>query len=214
MHTARSSLFLAVAAAWSFVGSSPSASAQATLDDQLSSSDQARLARGELLTRRTAERRGPFNLIGGTSWQVITAAPDLVWRALHDLDQFDEMLPGASEARETFRRGADRGVWVRHGRGALEASYHLRLNYIEASHVVMFQLDDRHPSALRAGWGFIKVQPYTRGRTLVSFGILADVGEGLIAGAMRPKVHGWMLRVPRTMKQYLEGEGRERYAER
>ncbi len=201
---------MAVAAAFTV----PRASAQATLDDRLTEADHARLARGELVTRRASERRGPFNLIGGTSWQVIEASPDTVWRALQDLDEFDEMLPGASAARETFHRGADRGVWVRHGRGALQASYHLRLSYIDASRVVMFQLDDRHPSALRAGWGFIKVQPYPRGRTLVSFGILADVGEGLIAGAVRPKVHTWMLRVPRTMKHYLEGEGRERYAER
>jgi carbon monoxide dehydrogenase subunit G len=214
MQSARSSLFLAVAAAWSIGSPISQASAQATLDDHLSSEDHAKLARGELVTRRTSERRGPFNLIGGTSWQVIAAAPSTVWRALHDLDEFDEMLPGASRARQTFNRGTDRGVRVQHGNGAIDVSYHLRLNYIEASHVVMFRLDDRHPSAFRAGWGFIKVQSYSRGRTLVSFGILADVGDGIIAGALRPKVHRWMLRVPRTMKQYLEGEGRERYAGR
>jgi hypothetical protein len=188
--------------------------AHAQLDDELTHGDRDRLTRGELIVRQTAERRGPLLLIGGTSFQVVDVAPELAWRALHDAGRFGEMLPGASESRQTFHRGNDRGVFVRHGRGAITAAYRLRLNYIEPSRVVMFQVDDSAPGALRAGWGFLRVQRFGSNQTLLSFGVLADVGDGMLAGALRPRVHDWMLRVPQTMKRFLEGDGQELYDER
>jgi len=41
--------------------------------------------------------------------------------------------------------------------------------------------------------------------------MMADVGTGIVSGALRPTLHEWMLKVPWTMKQYLEGSGRTRY---
>ncbi len=193
------------------VAAVPARPARAQLDDRLTERDRARLGRGELITRQTAERRGPLHLIGGTSFQVVDVPPELAWRALHDAGRFGEMLPGASESRQTFHRGNDRGVFVRHGEGAVSAEYRLRLNYIEPSRVMMFQVDERSPGALRAGWGFLKVQPWSANRTLLSFGVLADVGDGMLAGALRPRVHSWMLRVPQTMKRFLENDGVELY---
>jgi hypothetical protein len=38
----------------------------------------------------------------------------------------------------------------------------------------------------------------------VSLAILADVGEGLIAGLVRKNVHEWMLRVPEQLKKFVE----------
>src|SRR5690606_22351034 len=137
--------------------------------------------------------------------------PAAVWRALHDTAHLGDMLPGLTHSRQTFHRGDSRGVHVRHGQGAVTAEYGLRLNYIEASRVLMFQVDDDQQSALRAGWGFMKVQPWGEGKPLLSFGILADVGTGMLSGALRPKIHEWMLRVPRTIMRYVEGEGRSRY---
>lgn len=198
--------YRALIAGVALLGFAAIASAQ-QLDDRLTERDRARLARGELIIRRTAQRRGALQLIGGTSFQVVNVSPELAWRALHDAARFGKMLPGASESRQTFHRGNDRGIVVKHGDGAVTASYRLRLNYIEPSRVLMFQVDDRSPGALRAGWGFLRIQRWTSTRTLVSFGVLADVGNGMLAGALRPRVHDWMLRVPRTMKRFLENDG-------
>ncbi len=206
MPPIRRSIHKALIAGVALLGCAAIASAQ-TLDDRLTDGDRARLTRGELITRQTSQRRGPLQLIGGTSFQVVDVSPDLAWRALHDARRFGAMLPGASESRQTFHRGNDRGVAVTHGSGAMTAAYTLRLNYIEASRVIMFQVDDRNPGALRAGWGFLKVQRWQSNRTLVSFGVLADVGDGMLAGALRPRVHSWMLRVPQTMKRFLEDDG-------
>ncbi|MBC7171585.1 MAG: SRPBCC family protein [Polyangiaceae bacterium] len=211
MFLFRRSTYVAVAALAALLGCAALGSAQS--DDGLSERDRGRLARGELIVRETSQRRGPLTLIGGTSFQVINASPDLVWRALHDAARFGEMLPGATRSQQTFRRGNDRGLAVQHGTGALSASYELKLNYVEPTRVVMFQVDDQNPGALRAGWGFLKVRPWAGGdKTLVTFGILADVGDGMLAGALRPRVHEWMLRVPQTMKRFLERHGNAIYA--
>jgi hypothetical protein len=56
------------------------------------------------------------------------------------------------------------------------------------------------------------VRPFQNGRAILTFGILADVGTGLLAGVARPQIHEWMLRVPEIIKGYVEGSGRSRYA--
>lgn len=185
--------------------------ANAQLDQRLSNADRDRLGQGRLIVRSTTERRGPLHLIGGTSFQVVDQPPAVVWRALHDAGNLGAMLPGLTTSRQTSHQGTRRGVHVRHGQGAVSAEYGLRLNYIEASRVLMFEVDSSRESALRAGWGFMKVQSWGEGKTLLSFGILADVGTGMLSGALRPKIHEWMLQVPSTIKRYLEGEGRSRY---
>src|SRR5688500_7536660 len=51
---------------------------------ELSSEELSKLERGELVVRATSERRGELRLIGGTSFQVVSAPPEVVWQALLD----------------------------------------------------------------------------------------------------------------------------------
>jgi hypothetical protein len=47
----------------------------------------------------------------------------------------------------------------------------------------------------------------------MAFGVLADVGHGLLAAVGRSALQKWMLRVPSTVKRFLERGGRDLYAE-
>jgi hypothetical protein len=67
-----------------------------------------------------------------------------------------------------------------------------------------FRLDRSRPSSIRDAFGELRVTPYPQGRSVVSLAILADVGEGLVAGLVRSNVHEWMLRVPAQLKKYVE----------
>src|ERR1044071_6315105 len=52
-----------------------------------------RLDAGQLVFRRMVKNQGRLRLMGGSSWQVIDARPDVVWRALLDTPRYRRMMP-------------------------------------------------------------------------------------------------------------------------
>jgi hypothetical protein len=123
------------------------------------------------------------------------------------------MMPEVLEARLVGGDGNQRKVFMRQGaRGVLEASYYLKVNIHEDRRDITFAVDEQMPHAmLKAAWGFYTVRPYRDGKTLLAYGVMADIGEGLLAGVVRNNVHEWMLRTPWLVKRFLEGSGRRLY---
>lgn len=185
---------------------------QASNSRELSSEERARLDRGGLVERRLSERRGSLELIGGTSYQVIDTKPEVVWRALLDTGRYPRMMPQVLEARVVRAGRAERTVFVRQGAGPVAKSYYLRVNVNEAQKDITFTIDDKRPHDLKAAWGFYTVRPYGDGsRTLLAYGVMADVGSGVMLALVRSQVHEWMLKVPWTVKRFVEGSGKKLY---
>lgn len=171
-----------------------------------------RLQAGELVFRKQESRRGDLELVGGSSWQVIDAPPEAVFRALLDTRRYHKMMPQVIEARLVKSSAEQRTVFMRQGtKGLLERSYYLRVNVDEAKHDITFVVDDQRPRDLRAAWGFYTVRPFDDGRTLLAYGILADFGDGLLESLMREEVQDWMLKTPFMVKRFLEGSGKKLY---
>ncbi len=175
----------------------------------------SRLEHGRLVARPVSRRRGSLRLIGGSSWQVVNQPVDVTWRALCDARSYRRMLPGADHAEVVAHSSGQRVVRVSHAAGFVHASYHLRMTYDQARRDIAFQLDDQRPNDLRAAWGFISVGPFQddSDKTLVSYGVMADVGGGVLGGILRGQIHEWMLRVPTTIREYLRGPAHNRYLE-
>jgi|GEM_PF-625287 len=176
-----------------------------------SSAERSTLERGGLVVRRKTERRGNQVLLGGTSWQVVGLPPEAVWRAVLDTPRYTKMLPSCSVARTVQARGDRRTIFLTHQSGPMSASYYLSTRAHYESRDLTFALDARRPHSVRAAWGFFTVRPYGNGKSLLSYGVMADFGDGLLGGIVRPRLHEWSLRVPQTMKWYVEGRGRARY---
>jgi hypothetical protein len=172
-----------------------------------------RLDAGKLVSRPTTRVQGELRLMGGSSWQVIDAAPESVWRALLDTPRYHRMMPQVLEARLVRARENQRTVFLRQGaEGLLEAKYYLRVNVHEERRDITFAVDDKMPhDGLRAAWGFYTVRPYREGKTLLAYGVMADIGGGMVAGLMRRNVHDWMLRTPWMVKRFVEGSGKRLY---
>jgi hypothetical protein len=151
--------------------------------------------------------------MGGSSWQVIDAPPDVVWRALLDTPRYHRFMPQVLEARVVRASDNIRTVFLRQGtEGLVEAKYYLRVNVHEDRRDITFAIDDDMPhDLLRAAWGFYTVRPYREGKTLLAYGVMADIGGGVVASLMRHNVHDWMLRTPWMVKRFLEGSGRKLY---
>ena len=102
-------------------------------------------------------------------------------------------------------------VYMEHESGPVNVSYYLNTHVQSSRRDITFTIDAARPHSITAAWGFFTVRPYEGGRSLISYGIMADVGDGIVAAIVRPRVHSWMMRVPSMMKSYIEGQGRLRY---
>lgn len=205
--------FAAVVTVALLVASAAAQQSDGDAGTSFSADERRRLDAGQLVTRAVSRRRGQLHLIGGSSWQVVDQPVDVAWRALQDHRAYTHMLPATQEARLVSQHDHERVMRIRHAVGFVTAQYHLRLTYDDDRHDVAFRLDRQRPSDLRAAWGFIQVQPYedTTDRTLVSYGVMADPGGGMLGGVLRGQIHDWLLRVPSTIRGYLHGAGAHRY---
>lgn len=165
-----------------------------------------RLDLGKLVERRVIQHRGELRLMGGTSWQVISASPDAVWEALLDTAHYPRMMPQLSEARIVVDAGADRTVFMRHGNSIAQKSYYLAVHLDRVQRDITFRVDESRPRNIRAAWGFYAVRPYASGKALLVYGVMADIGDGLVAALFRSSVHEWMMKVPWLVKRFVEGK--------
>jgi ribosome-associated toxin RatA of RatAB toxin-antitoxin module len=187
------------------------APARADANRELTAAEHAKLARGELVVRPLEQRRGSQELIGGAAWQVIEARPEVVWQALLDTSRYHRFMPRVLEARLVAEKGGLRTVFVRQGTELIDASYYMKVHVVPDKRDISFAVDESRPHDLRTAWGFYSVRPYGNGRTLLAYGIMADIGGGLLTGVLKGTIHEWMLKVPWLLKRFVEGSGRWLY---
>jgi len=180
--------------------------AESRASDPLSRLELTKLAAGQLVTRPTREQRGEMRLLGGASFQVIARPCDEVWRALLDTPHYTKLIPTLSKAQAVVEQSDYRLVRFEHRAGPIGIAYSLNMRLDAGSHDVTFALDPAKRGGPRAAWGFISLRPYGLGRTLLSYGVMADPGDGLLTSVLRGTMHEWMLRVPEQMKRFIESE--------
>lgn len=180
----------------------PSISAQ---EAGFTPTERSALSRGRIVIRRRSERHDGANYFGGTSFQAIDRSPDQVWRAVRDSDHFRDMLPRVESIHVVARGERHTIARFEHAYGLISAAYHLRLTYDDSRRDLTFRVDETRPNDVRAATGFLEVRawPGRRDRSLVTWGIMAALDDGIVEGMLRPRLHEWMLRVPQTMRSFL-----------
>jgi hypothetical protein len=169
----------------------------------LSQDEKTKLAAGQLVTRRVEEEKNGLRLIGGSSWQLIKASPDVVFRALLDTPRYDRMLPTVTRAQLISKSPTLRRVKLEHKKGPLGISYRLALTLDAARRDIAFKLNDPLQSGIRAAWGYLTVTAYGD-KSLLAYGVMADPGDGLIVGLVRSVIQDWLLRMPEQTKRHIE----------
>jgi hypothetical protein len=181
-------------------------------DRPFSTEELAELRAGHLVKRLSSEERGSLQLMGGSSWQLIDALPESVYRALLDTTKYNRMLPAVTASRLVTEQAGARVIRLEHKRGPIGLSYDVRAQFYPERRDVTFRLEDAPGGAPRAAWGFFSVRPYGSRYSLLAYGVMADPGDGILVGILRGTVHDWMLQVPRQVKSFVESaEGRSRY---
>jgi len=176
-----------------------SATIASAQDSEFTSSERRALVAGDLVRRNLSQH----NLYGGTSWQLVRAPIDRVWQVAIDPSSYPHLIPSLEEARVVEEHGSHRIVYMRHAYGVFSSVYYARMHIDEHARTVRFELDDTRPHDMRAGRGFMTLSPY-HGGTIVTWGMLADPGAGIVMQAFAPFLNEWLLLPPRCMRDEVE----------
>ncbi|MGB9340177.1 MAG: hypothetical protein WCB63_13100 [Polyangiales bacterium] len=175
-------------------------------NDQLTSEDKRLLAAGELVIKHKSEQRGAYKLIGGQSWQIMDVPVDVAWEALKNLTGYKNFIPLVTESDIKHQAGEDADLAIRQEWGPIDVRYVLQTTLEDDRRSMVFRVDHSQAHDIRAGWGFMRVRPYKDSQTLVSFGALVDIGDGVFVSIIRPAVRKDLLRIPFYFKRHVEAE--------
>jgi carbon monoxide dehydrogenase subunit G len=179
------------------------ASAAAQDTSEFTPRERERLLAGELVRRDIVRREGRRELYGGASWQLVRAPIERVWRTVNDPQAYTRLIPSLDRVRVVEDRADRRLLYMHHSYGIGETEYHVVMRVDEGEHALRFDLDESRPHDMRAGRGFIHLTAY-RGHTIVSWGMLADAGGGLIMQLFAGVLNDWLLLPPRCVRDEIE----------
>jgi len=150
--------------------------------DGLSVDEQSRLATGATVVREQTVEDDERRLVGGVTYTVVEATPE--------------------ELEATF-------IEVSQGNNVVSASYVLQVRKYARERTVRFWLAPTYPHAIDDAWGFFRAEPLPPApdgtpRTLLTYGVLVDVGPGIVRAFYEEKLRAAMLAVPQLVRQYVQ----------
>lgn len=165
--------------------------------------ERAQLLAGELVRRDISRREGGSHLFGGASWQRVRAPIERVWQTVVDPRAYVRLIPSLDQVRVVEERGDTRVVYMHHSYAIASTSYHAVMRLDHERHEMRFDLDRSRPHDVREGRGFLALSSY-RGDTIVAWGMLADVGAGVVQQVFGPFLNQWLLLPPRCLRDEVE----------
>ncbi len=181
--------------------------------DGLTAGETARLLSGDSVSREQEVVRGSRRYVGGVTYTVIDAGPAELAAILEDVGAWRRFLPRTRDVERVGAAGDDMFVRVTHGSALVRVAYTLRVHRDGAG--VRFWMDPGRPHDIEDAWGFFRAEPMPDGRTLVTYGILIDMGAGILRDMFESRVRELALEVPDHVRDVVrERQARGRRAAR
>ena len=183
-----------------------SATASPARADGLRPDESARLARGETVIRAQTLERGDRRYVGGLTYTIVDASAAELAGLLEDVGALRRVLPKTKRARvvETTSDG-DQLIELAQGNALVEAEYTIRVRR-EAGEA-RFWLEPSRPHAIDDAWGFFRYQPFVSAtgeqRVLLTYGVLVDVGPGIVRELFEERVRAALLSVPQLVRRQV-----------
>ncbi len=166
--------------------------------------ERARLRAGELVRRPEHQRIGDATYVGGMSWQRVRAPRERVWETILDASRYPRLIPGVDRANVIEDRGDRRVMFIHHTYLFVGVGYHANVRIDRERYTIEFDLDRTRPHDVRDGRGFISLARYGRDDTIVTWGVRADLGSGILTGVLSAVIDDWILRVPYCVRGQME----------
>jgi len=179
---------------------------------RLQDDESACLSRGETVTREQTIERGDKRYVGGVTYTLVDASPDEIDALLDDMRAYQKVLPRTKQARLVGRNDADTFIELHQGNSFVDAAYTLRVR--RSKNEARFWLDATKPHAIADAWGFFRYEPVTDAsgapKVLLTYGVLVDLGPGLVRELFEDQVKVALLSVPRRLQAYVTENVRAR----
>jgi hypothetical protein len=161
-----------------------------------------RLARGQTVSRRHDERQGSHRYVGGMSYTIADWGTDQVGSLVDDLSLWKRYIPRVRDVHRAPSTGPDRVVDVEHGNALISVAYSMRVH--RDGRVIRFWMDPTRRHDIEDVWGYFRLEPMPDGRTLVTFGILIDLGDGMIRDLFEDEVRKLALEIPNNVRTVID----------
>jgi ribosome-associated toxin RatA of RatAB toxin-antitoxin module len=213
--------FLATVAIVGLVGAFAAVPATAraqerTAEHALTPDDTARLLRGETITREQTLERGTARYVGGVTYTLLDATPEEVSDLLDDVASYARVLPKTKTAALVGRNGPDMFVELHQGNAFVDTAYTIRMRRSPTPNEMRFWLDPTKPHGIEDAWGFFRYEPVTDAsgatKVLLTYGVLVDLGPGIVRDLFEARVRGALLGVPERVRAYLTSGGARQLA--
>ncbi len=178
-----------------------SATATPSRADGLTAAESVRLARGETVVRKQSLEQGVRRYVGGVAYAIVDASADDLAARLAGVDAWRHLFPRTRSARWVGSIGGDRLIEMTHGTPLLGATYTMRVRREGRS--MRFWLDPERPHDIEDAWGFLRTEDAPGGRTLVVYGVLIDMGPGMLRDLFEERVRDAALTVPDHVRGWV-----------
>lgn len=180
----------------------------------LSSDESGRLGRGETIIREQTLRRGDRHYVGGVTYTVLDGGAAEIASVLEDVAAYKRMLPRTKSARVVARDGDGTLVEIVQGNSLVQATYTIRVRREPGGREYRFWLDPSRPHGIDDAFGFFRVEPFVtpagEQRVMFTYGVLVDVGPGLVRDLFEERVRAALLSVPQLVRRYMAEARRPR----
>ena len=185
---------------------------RAAAAEPLAPSEATRVARGETVVRPETLTEGERRYVGGVTYTVLPASTADLDALFEDVGAWAKVLPRTKRARLVASPSAqvgeakgDRFVELTQGNALVSAVYTIRVRRTGSE--IRFWLAPECPHDIEDAWGSFRFEPFTdesgEPRVLVTYGILVDVGPGLVRELFEEKVRTAMLSVPQLLRRHV-----------
>lgn len=188
-----------------FVCAFGAASSARAAEGALTPDESARLGRGETVIREQTVERGDHRYIGGITYTVVDASAAEVAALVENVDSLRRVLPRTKRARVVGSIGGDQLVELAQGNSLMEAEYTIRMRHVRNE--ARFWLEPSRPHAIDDAWGFFRYEPFIGPsgdeRVLLTYGVLVDVGPGIVRELFEERVRAALLSVPQLLRRQV-----------
>ncbi len=170
-----------------------------------------RLRTGDTIARSQTMMVQGRRYIGGVAYAIVPGRAEDIGALLIDATAMREILPRTQAVRPVARVGNDTLFELHQGNSMVHAQYTLLVRSEPQQNRMRFWLDHTRPHAIDDAWGFFRYEPFQTERgthVLVTYGILVDLGPGIVRALYEERVRAMALTVPQRLREYVQRFGR------
>jgi hypothetical protein len=146
--------------------------------------------------------------VGGLSFMVVRAPPEVVIRAIFSAEAALQWMPQTLSATVVGGSGDHLRVRFEQGEDPFVATH--TLHFWRDDLAIRWKLDPTERHDIDDAWGFMSATPYDRDRSLVTLGIFIDLGDGVVRAFAEPAIQETVLGTPEAIKGYVEARAPRR----